>query len=267
MNKMALVVVAVVMLAGMVVGEPITECEVNGQEIADRDSCTRFHTCVPAEDGKFNTHISICEPGFLYDLVTSTCIKQETGYVQDPESCETFFGCHEPTTGGEGLIRRHYRCPGELRFHPKQKMCTYKVFVSDDLCTNTNPEDVIIGTRPATPATTTTTTTTTTASTTTTDPPTTTTPNTTPEPTTPTTTITTTIPDTSTSTTTTTTAPTTTTATTPVRGGEEPVRRVGGGGASRPDVSDLARITSVIKAQLLQRSKVAAPSPFMDGQD
>ncbi|XP_045119770.1 uncharacterized protein LOC123509503 [Portunus trituberculatus] len=150
-SPMVVVVMVVVVMVAMVVGDPISQCEFKGQLIADGDSCTRYHTCVVMEDGQFVTQISTCADGYLYDLVSAKCIKQKKGYVQDPESCVTFYGCHRPSQGGEGLTRRHYRCPGELRFHPLDKRCTYKVYVPDALCASRRVPDTRLGQRTTEP--------------------------------------------------------------------------------------------------------------------
>nr|XP_045596081.1 uncharacterized protein LOC123756789 [Procambarus clarkii] len=215
--------------------QPIGECKTALQVLADNNSCTRFHVCRLLDDGQFTTDIAVCPNRMLFDMVSLTCINLPKGYVQDPSSCTKFFGCHPSAQGGGGLVRRRYSCTGELRFHPVRRHCTYRTDVPDVMCNNSKSAQQIIGQHHAQTTTTTSTPTTTTASTTTTTAPT---------------------------STTTTTTRTSTTVTAPPRvaGGSQVgppsafIRKVN----HQPitDVTDLQRITQVIKGQLLARNKV-----------
>ncbi|KAF2355626.1 Chitin binding domain [Trinorchestia longiramus] len=96
---------------------PIVQCETEGQRIADRGSCTRFHIC-RLSDGVFVTDLLICPDDMVYDMVSSTCVESIGGYLQDPAGCTTFYGCHPTRERSEGFVRQHYSCSGDLRFHP-----------------------------------------------------------------------------------------------------------------------------------------------------
>ncbi|XP_042221074.1 uncharacterized protein LOC121865619 [Homarus americanus] len=218
-----------VVMVAATVPRPITECQRGKQVIADNDSCTRFHICRKVSEVEFTTDIAVCRTGMIFDMITLKCIRQNEGYVQDPTSCVNFYGCHRPQQGGDGLVRRRFMCTGDLRFHPTLRYCTYKTEVPDKLCNNSVSNQQIIGhdhtrttTTKSTPTTTTTTTTTTTR---------------------PTTTATT---------------PSTTTAAAPVAGGgRDDIPNLVRDSNTRPvsDLTDIERITQVIKGQLLNRNK------------
>ncbi|XP_071512990.1 uncharacterized protein [Panulirus ornatus] len=241
--------VACLTVAAMVVADPITPCEKNEARLADKDSCTRFHLCREVGNREFTTDIAICPSGMLFDMVSSKCINQEEGYVQDPTSCITFYGCHSPEQRGEGLTRRHYRCPGDLRFHPISKQCIFKTNVPDKLCNNRIAAQQILGEDRSQAASTSRTTRAVAATTTTT-------------------------PRAATTTTTTTTRAATTTTTTSATTTSDNqrlaldltrstvVRPLIADPLSRPatGLTDLERITQVIKGQLLNRNKVKVNS-------
>ncbi|KAB7494718.1 hypothetical protein Anas_05688 [Armadillidium nasatum] len=106
-------------------GGPIDPCEENDQLVADRYSCTRYHVCRQMEGtDEYTTDIAICPENLVFDM---------------------FYGCHPTKETSEGFLRRHYTCPGDLRFNPEVKQCTFKTNVTDDLCNSRDPDQRIIG--------------------------------------------------------------------------------------------------------------------------
>ncbi|XP_047740137.1 uncharacterized protein LOC125179061 isoform X2 [Hyalella azteca] len=79
-------------------------------------------------------------------MVSSACVESVSGYLQDPASCNTFYGCHRTKERSEGFVRHHYACAGQLRFHPGLRFCTFKTRVPDDMCNSPSSEQTIIGT-------------------------------------------------------------------------------------------------------------------------
>ncbi|XP_042872478.1 platelet glycoprotein Ib alpha chain-like [Penaeus japonicus] len=234
----ALFVMTAVLLVP-VTSEPITPCEEDKQKLADRTSCTRYHVCREESPGIFTSDIAVCSTQEVFDLVNKTCVDAANGYLQDPEGCKTFYGCSKPTPNSEGFDRSHYTCPGDLRFHPTLKHCTFKTSVPDTLCNSNMPSQQILESTTA-PITTTPT------------------PTTTEDTTTgPTTTITPAPTEADASTDSTDTATPTAAPTTAASSSASPpgVRNT----VPRPlsDLTDIQRITQVIQGQLLNRKKQA----------
>lgn len=125
---------------------PISVCTYEGEHIADKASCTRYYQCRNDDLGMFVTDLLVCPDGSVFDMVTSLCNETTTNYWQDPTSCTKFYGCHSTKETSEGFIRQQYWCPGDLRFHPMDRFCTFKTKVPDILCNSRADEQAIIGT-------------------------------------------------------------------------------------------------------------------------
>lgn len=227
-----------------VTSEPIKPCEEDAQLVADRRSCTRFHVCREEFRGVFTSDIAVCSPSEVFDLVTKSCVDANIGYLQDPDGCTTFYGCSKLTPNSEGYVRSHYSCPGDLRFDPKLRYCTFKTSVPDNVCNSSMPSQQILESTSAAPSTTTTTT------------------EATPKPTTPAAAATTTTPtptpteadapeDSTEGATTDSATPSGTSAPAPSPGERNTVLR------PLSDLTDIERITQVIQGQLLNRKKQA----------